>query len=286
MANVINFNEVVVNGKLALKGEKKLVMAALSAITSFGGFQTELVGGPTEPDLQARMYYAFIPYYRRYSCGHLELIERRRELVAVYSALYNKWTFPIAHKTWETSIFKNGQYAEIIDGHFAIVKDIDDVCSDCARKEIDALREKYLPGQSIQAMTFSHGVCAYRYTDAAGVEARIRGLEEIKGEICAGLVDDDLGEIGVYLNGNIDLASQVDLCSSIEADGMRRFNMGHYEKFLVTEAADLYNDRSHVEVWMRNPRIQSVWVKAGAVGKYAAVIENLENDGYTVKVVA
>lgn len=272
MANVINFNEV----NLAFKGEKKLVMAALSAITFFGEFQTEFVGVPCQ---QARMYYAFVPYYRRYSCGHLELIERRRELVAVYSALYNKWTFPIAHKTWETSIFKNGRYADVIDGHFGIVEDVDWLCMDCIRKV-------YHPGQSIQGMTFSHGVCAWRRTDADGVEARIRNLETIKGEICAGLTNDDLGEIGVYLTGDIDLASKVDLGSEINLDGMRYFDAVHYEKFLVTEARDLHNDRSHVEVWMRNPRIYAVWVKAGALKKYAAVIENLENDGYTVKVVA
>lgn len=279
MANVINFNkvnEVVVSGKLAFKGEKSIVMAALSAITIFGGFQTEFVGVPCE---QARMYYAFVPYYRRYSCGHLELIERKRELVAVYSQLNDAWSMPIAHRTWETSVFKNGRYAEVIGGHFAIVKDVDWPCMDC-------IRQKYRPGQSIQTMLFSHGVCAWRRTNIAGVEARIRGLENIKGEICAGLADDNLGEIGVYVTGEIDLASRVDLGSEINSDGMRYFDAEYYEKFLVTKARDLHNDKSHVEVWMRNPRIYAVWVKAGAVGKYAAVIENLKDDGYTVKVVA
>lgn len=263
--------------EIACKGEREIVMAALSAITFLGNLIGE---GVTETGVtqQARMFYAFVPYYRRYSCGCLELIETVRELVAVDSQIYG-WDLSIARKTYEQSDWSNGQYAEIINGSFAIVETVDYPCTDC-------LRKVYHPGQSIQEMTFSHGVCAYRYTDAAGVEARIRGLENIKGEICAGLVNDDLGKIGVYVTGDIDIASRVDMGSYIDKDGMRRFDRVRYYDYLVTEAKDLHNEKSHVEVWVRNPRIQSVWVKAEAVKKYKEVIDNLESDGYTVKVVA
>lgn len=276
---MINLNRIKFNNwkRFAYEGEKEIVLAALSAITFLGNLVGE---GRTETGVvqQAKLYYAFIPRYIRYSCGHFEFVEVTRELVAVDSQIYG-WELNIADYTVERTEFSNGVYATVVNGRFALVEEKDTPCKDCIRKE-------YRPDESIQDMVFSHGLNAWRYTDPAGVEKRVLGLEQIKGEICTGLVDDDLGKIGCYVRGDVVLASRVDLGSHIDPDGRRSFNFFHGEKYLVKEKKDLHNKRSHVEVLLTNVKIQSVWVKAEAIGIYKDVVSDLKKKGYTVKVVA
>ena len=131
--------------------------------------------------------------------------------------------------------------------------------------DIDALssfqrtlqRRKVEMDENILTGTYVHGICAYVGALDQVPEIIGKMKDGIKGGICCTRDDQFIGPIGVYVRGDVQFASPVDLYSWIDKSGERFFDAT--SKLCGTQE-ELHFDDLLSEVVVSNSKVVGLWV--------------------------
>lgn len=131
--------------------------------------------------------------------------------------------------------------------------------------DIDALnsfrrtiqRRRVEMDESVLTGTYVHGLCAYVGTLNKVSELIERMQTGIKGGICCTRDDQFIGPIGVYVRGDVQFASPVDLYSWIDKSGERFFDATSQ---LCKTQQELHFEDLLTEVVVSNSKVVGLWV--------------------------
>ena len=132
--------------------------------------------------------------------------------------------------------------------------------------DIDALssfkrtiqRRKVEMDEGVLSGTYAHGICAYVGTLNKVPELIKKMQTGIKGGICCTRDDQFIGPIGVYVRGDVQFASPVDLYSWIDRNTGERFFDATSQ--LCRNRQELHFDELLTEVVVSNSKVVGLWV--------------------------
>lgn len=130
--------------------------------------------------------------------------------------------------------------------------------------DLQQIRKEYHPDDLLQVSVYAHGVSAFcgHPTEKEMIE-NINKINTISGEICGAWKTQQIGPVGVFITGEVTIASNIDLYSFVTADGTRMFDPSSDRAsglFSKKEELDL-SAWDHCEFLIRDPRVVGVWVK-------------------------
>ncbi len=139
---------------------------------------------------------------------------------------------------------------------------MDSKCPDCEAQE---LKEAMKPDSLLQVAVYSHGLATgfAGRKSALEIEQAINSFESIEGEVCASWKTQKIGGFGLFVRGEVTIASNMDLWSTLSDSGERIFDPEDYRAnglFTTRDELDLAQ-WDHTEFFIKRPRIVAVWCK-------------------------
>lgn len=135
------------------------------------------------------------------------------------------------------------------------------LCPNCEAKD---KKETMRPDSLLQLAVYSHGIASGYSGNKSlqDIEATINSFEDIEGEVCGSWKTQKIGGFGLFIKGEVTLASNIDLCSFREG-GERVYDVDHWRaKGVFSRREDLdFSKWDHTEFFVKRPRIVAVWVK-------------------------
>lgn len=162
------------------------------------------------------------------------------------------------------------------------------LCPNCEAKD---KKETMRPDSLLQLAVYSHGIASGYSGNKSlqDIEATINSFEDIEGEVCGSWKTQKIGGFGLFIKGEVTLASNIDLCSFREG-GERVYDVDHWRaKGVFSRREDLdFSKWDHTEFFVKRPRIVAVWVKDWfyrSVPGCAEMVARLRSEGRKVYIV-
>ena len=183
-----------------------------------------------------------------------------------------------------TSYMKGGHF-EIVDGR--IVYRIHDNESCCNCGEVAAIKNSAKPDSLLQQAIYSHGLA----TGFSGkkswqdVEESFFGVInacENGGEICCSWKNQCIGGFGIFVQGEVTLASNRDLWSSTNKAGDRIFDSydNTYTSNIITSKEELdFTVWDHTEFFVKPKTFYGFWIKKWFYSAHKAEIDEFVKKG-------
>lgn len=174
------------------------------------------------------------------------------------------------------------------NGEFIVHIKMEGKCPSCEARD---KKEVMKPDSLLQLAIYSHGIASGYSGNKSlqDIEATISAFESIEGEVCGSWKTQQIGGFGLFIKGEVTLASNIDLCSFREG-GERVYDMDHWRAegvFSRREELD-FSRWDHTEFFVKRPKIVAVWVKDWfyrSVPGCAEMVERLRNAGRKVYIV-
>ena len=163
------------------------------------------------------------------------------------------------------------------------------LCPDC---EAEAKKETMRPDSLLQGSIYSHGLATgfAGHKSALEIEQAINTFEDIEGEVCVSWKTQKIGGFGLFIRGEVTIASNMDLWSTLSDSGERVFDPEDYRAnglFTTREELDL-TQWDHTEFFIRRPKIVAIWCKDWFYQSNQEVrdlVARLRNAGHKVYIV-
>ena len=161
---------------------------------------------------------------------------------------------------------------------------IDDICLNCY--ETKKVLEYMAPEDTLlQDLYYSHGLATGYGNKTVAVEEikdRIAGIfqaAENYSPICCSWKSQPIGVFGIYVKGEVTLASNMDLWSKINKHGDRVFDAydSDASEYIFQKREDLdLTVHDHTEFWVIPKKVGGIWIKQSFADSHPEYVEELE----------
>lgn len=122
---------------------------------------------------------------------------------------------------------------------------------------------EYKPSESFNSITWSHGLSGKNKPAHEAINSLLNSPEL---ERCCSSVSKKVGHVGVYVQGNVLLASNVDLMSMPTVDGHRGIDLamtGKKAKEIIYDPKDIDNNKHQIndEIILKDMTITGIWAE-------------------------
>lgn len=122
---------------------------------------------------------------------------------------------------------------------------------------------EYKPSESFNSITWSHGLSG---KNKPAHEAIVSLIDNPELERCCSSISKKVGHVGVYVQGNVLLASNVDLKSMPTIDGHRGIDLlmtGKKAKEIIYDPKDIDNNKYQInnEIILKDMIITGIWAE-------------------------
>lgn len=224
-------------------------------------------------------------------CRKIDPSEIHEEMLPLMEGVTNTY-FVVHHSCGHNKIRSYYNNEELLyvrktkENTFYVHVKSDVECEDCTGGCFDK------PDSLLQAAIYSHGLAAYQgkrsvsdiLWDAANIDSHPEW------EICCAWKTQHIGPVGIYVRGNVTVASNIDLCSSVSDSGDRVFDTEDWRSrgiFWRREDLD-FSQWDHCEFMVQTDEIVGFWIKdwylASSEGQQIkAVVEKIGRRLFVVK---
>lgn len=145
-----------------------------------------------------------------------------------------------------------------------------EICEDCLenKKYVEKLRENMRPDTLLQGSIYSHGLATgfgINEVSAEKAEENLKTLLNLVGsdkEICCSWKNQQIGGFGLFIKGEVTIASNRDLWSYVGRSGKREFNVDEYWHYIIDKKEDLnFEIWDHTEFFVRPKKVVAFWAK-------------------------
>lgn len=167
-------------------------------------------------------------------------------------------------------------------------------CEDCleASRYVLQLKETMRPDSLLQQAIYSHGLATgfgVNEVSAEKAEENLKTLLDLVGsdkEICCSWKTQQIGGFGLFVQGEVTIASNRDLWSYVGEDGSREFNVDEYWHYIIDKKEDLnFEVWDHTEFFVRPKEVVAFWAKDWFVKRVPGgreFVEELRKKGHKV----
>ena len=169
-----------------------------------------------------------------------------------------------------------------------------DICEECLREiqEVVELKEIMHPDSLLQQAIYSHGLATgfgVNEVSAEKAEENLKTLLDLVGsdkEICCSWKTQQIGGFGLFVRGEVTIASNKDLWSYVGRSGSREFNVDESYEYLIDRKKDLdLTVWDHTEFFVKLKELIAFWAKDWFVRDVPGgreLVEKLQDWGYKV----
>ena len=170
----------------------------------------------------------------------------------------------------------------------------DEICDDCKAipEEVARLKEVMRPDSLFQQAIYSHGLATgfgVNEVSSERAEENLKNLLDLVGsgkEICCSWKTQQIGGFGIFVRGEVTIASNRDLWSYVGSDGSREFNPWEYDRYLISRRDELdFGWHDHTEFFVRPKEMIAFWAKNWFVRDVPGgreFVKKLQDWGYKV----
>lgn len=138
---------------------------------------------------------------------------------------------------------------------------------------------EYKPSESFNSITWSHGLSG---KNKPAHEAIVSLIDNPELERCCSSINKKVGHVGVYVQGNVLLASNVDLKSMPTIDGHRGIDLlmtGKKAKEIIYDPKDIDNNKYQInnEIILKDMIITGIWAEEKYVTDELIALSNQLN---------
>lgn len=183
--------------------------------------------------------------------------------------------------------------------HYGItINALEEECADCAAMpaRVAELKETMCPDSLLQNAVYSHGLATgfgVNEVSAEKAEENLKILSDLVGsdkEICCSWKSQQIGGFGMFVRGEVTIASNKDLWSYVGRSGSREFNPDEYEEYLISRRDELdLSIWDHTEFFVKPKEVIAFWAKYWFVRDVPGgreFVEKLRKEGYKVWITA
>lgn len=169
-----------------------------------------------------------------------------------------------------------------------------DVCEECAEmpRRVAEVKEAMRPDSLLQGSIYSHGLATgfgVNHVSAGIAEMNLKYFSELldsEKEICCSWKTQQIGGFGIFVRGEVTLASNRDLWSYVGYTGSRDFNVDEMDDYLIDRKEDLdLTVWDHTEFFVRPREVVAFWAKHWFVRDVPGgreLVEKLRKEGHKV----
>ena len=167
-------------------------------------------------------------------------------------------------------------------------------CEDCleASRYVLQLKETMRPDTLLQGSIYSHGLATGFGVNEVSAEKAEENLKtlldlvESDKEICCSWKTQQIGGFGLFIKGEVTIASNRDLWSYVTEDGSREFNPWEYEDYIISRKDEVdFSVWDHTEFFVRPKEVVAFWAKDWFVKRVPGgreFVEELRREGHKV----
>lgn len=155
--------------------------------------------------------------------------------------------------------------------HYCItINALEEKCDECAAMpaRVVELKEAMRPDSLFQQAIYSHGLATgfgVNEVSSERAEENLKNLLDLVGsgkEICCSWKSQQIGGFGIFIRGEVTIASNRDLWSYVESDGSREFNPWEYDRYLISRREELdFSVWDHTEFFVKPKELIAFWAK-------------------------
>ena len=179
--------------------------------------------------------------------------------------------------------------------HYDItINALEEECEECAAmpQRVVELKQTMRPDSLLQGSIYSHGLATgfgVNEVSAEKAEENLKTLLELvdsDSEICCSWKTQQIGGFGLFVRGEVTVASNKDLWSYVGRSGQREFNPDENEKYLISRRDELdFTVWDHTEFFVRPKKVVAFWAKDWFVRDVPGgreFIDELRREGHKV----
>ena len=183
--------------------------------------------------------------------------------------------------------------------HYCItINALEEKCDACAAMpaRVAELKETMHPDSLLQQAIYSHGLATgfgVNEVSSERAEENLKNLLDLVGsgkEICCSWKSQQIGGFGMFVRGEVTIASNKDLWSYVGRSGSREFNPDEYEEYLISRRDELdLSIWDHTEFFVKPKEVVAFWAKYWFVRDVPGgreFVEKLRKEGYKVWITA
>ena len=179
-------------------------------------------------------------------------------------------------------------------GSPTIYVDRSDICEECLEtpRRVAELKQTMRPDSLFQQAIYSHGLATgfgVNEVSSERAEENLKNLLDLVGsgkEICCSWKTQQIGGFGLFVRGEVTIASNKDLWSYIGYTGNRDFNVDENYEYLIDRKEDLdLTVWDHTEFFVKPKEVIAFWAKDWFVRDIPGgreLVEKLQGWGYKV----
>lgn len=168
-----------------------------------------------------------------------------------------------------------------------------DACPECSKKpqRVAELKKVMRPDSIFQGSIYSHGLATGFGAEVSveTAEMHLKSFLKLLGsekEICCSWKTQQIGGFGLFVRGEVTIASNEDLWSYVGHTGYREFNVDEYEEYIIDKREDLrLGWKDHTEFFVRPKEVVAFWAKDWFLRDVPGgreLVERLRKAGYKV----
>lgn len=169
-----------------------------------------------------------------------------------------------------------------------------DACDECTEmpRRVAEIKEAMCPDSLLQGSIYSHGLATgfgVNHVSAEIVEMNLKSFSELlnsEKEICCSWKTQQIGGFGLFVRGEVTIASNRDLWSYIGWNEARDFNVDDYGKYIISRREELrLGWQDHTEFFVKPKEVIAFWAKRWFVRDVPGgreLVEKLRKEGHKV----
>ena len=169
---------------------------------------------------------------------------------------------------------------------------VDEDCQSCIKNvnKVARLKETMRPDSLLQQAIYSHGLATGFGVEVSAEVAednlkKFLCLSEDK-EICCSWKNQQIGGFGLFIKGEVTIASNRDLWSYVGRSGQREFNSDEYEDYIISRRDEVdFSVWDHTEFFVKPKELIAFWAKDWFVRNVPGgreLVKKLQGWGYKV----
>ena len=171
-----------------------------------------------------------------------------------------------------------------------------EICEECLEmpRRVAEIKETMRPDSIFQNSIYSHGLATGFGSNQVSAETAednlmtLLGLRWEETEICCSWKTQQIGGFGMFIRGEVTLASNRDLWSYVGINNSRDFNVDEFGKFIIDRRDELrLGWQDHTEFFVKPKELIAFWAKDWFIRDVPGgreLVEKLQGWGYKVYV--